>query len=87
MRKYYAIKVKNNNGENVDFSYDMFYIRTDKYSKDEAVALFKPVAKENIENNSPYCQIVYEYNGEEFHAVEYCGIVDEDEIETPQKLK
>ena len=63
-------------------TYESFSFPVESYSKEDALAQFHQVQKETLKsNNRWYPYTAYEYDGETFYSIEYCGIADESEIQ------
>ena len=53
----------------------------DTYTKDEAIAEFRPVEKETLKaNNRWYPYTAYEYDGVQYHDFEYMGECDFEDL-------
>ena len=65
-----------------DEMYDYFSFSVDKYSKEEAMAQFRPVEKYTEKNNGQrYPYTAYEYDGELYYSIMYSGIDDESKFD------
>lgn len=78
MRTYHIISVKRMGWEQM---YDYFPFPADKYSKEDAIAQFKPVQEETMKNNGNwYPYTAYEFDGDTYYSFEYDGIFDESNL-------
>ena len=81
MRKYHVVSAKRMGWNNGDKTYEHFFFPVEIYSKEAALALFRRVQRETLKsNNRWYPYTAYEYDGETFYSIEYCGIADESEL-------
>ncbi len=63
-----------------DAGYDYIPFPADQYTRESAMAQFKPVTKETLKNNNWYPYTAYEYDGETYYSIQYSGLADEEEF-------
>ena len=81
MKKYHVISAKRMGWDNGDDTYAYFFFATDEYTKEQAMAQFRPVQRETLKNNNRwYTYTAYEFDGETFYSIIYSGTATEDEI-------
>ncbi len=78
MKKYHVISAKRMGWETI---YDYHFFPVDEFTKEDALAQFRPVQNETMKNNGNwYPYTAYEYDGQTYHSIIYSGIEDEDKI-------
>lgn len=80
MKKYHVISAKRMGWNNGDETYEYFFFPIDEFSKEDAIAQFRPVQKETLKNNHWYTYTAYEFEDEIFYSIIYSGTANENEI-------
>ena len=78
--KFHVISAKRMGWDNGDRTYEHFFFPVDKFTPEDALAQFQKVQKQTLKNNSWYPYTAYEYDGEVFYSIQYCGIANESEL-------
>lgn len=64
-----------------DQMYDYYPFPTNKYTKESALAMFRPVTKETMKDNGQWYEYTaYEFEGETYYNIIYNGIFDESNL-------